>query len=111
MKTKLKVAIALIISLSTSGFMAKIVSNKGNLPELVESNVLALAEDGLDCSYNRVTSDCVIQITGNVSLPLGMHPDANGMITFKDGSVECSAGGKTACSPKDCADIYNSLLN
>lgn len=111
MKTKLIITIAMIMSLLANVFIAKAVLDKRKLPELVKLNVLALAEDGLDCSYNRTTSDCVIQITGNMSLPLGMQPDANGMITFKDGSVECSAGGKTACSPKDCADIYNPLLN
>ena len=64
--------------------------------------------------FNYITKSCTFPPIAieEVNSELWCYSyDGYGKVTFKDGSVECSAGGKTACSPKDCADIYNSLLN
>ena len=89
---------------------------------LIAENVNALSDGGSGESgpnlYTRETFDCkIVAAAGStvnlktIGITMGsMKVGAEGYVIFEDVGVECTAGGLTLCSPRECADFLIEII-
>lgn len=83
--------------------------------DLLLANAEALATgDEVNPAYKREEGDCVIDVgaKGKIKLLGGtiLEADATGKISFT-GKVVCKADGDLSCTPVECIDLYEVILN
>ena len=84
---------------------------------LIAENVSALSENSTNL-YHRNTFDCkIVAAAGStvnlktIGITMGsMKVGAEGYVIFEDVGVECTAGGQTLCSQRECADFLIEII-
>lgn len=112
MKRNILFALCAIV-LGVAGYVGYQRVSASSESDLFLDNVEALSSgEKLDCNYVRGEGKCVIEVGahGKIQLLGGtiIKAGADGIIDL-DGKVVCSSGGKAACTPIECKDLYEVL--